>query len=77
MVLFSLLRAAMAKKTKKKCNKHSCKRGAASPRAKFCTVCFKKNASSASYQRKAFSGGGGFPGNRGNLATGKKKKSPQ
>ena len=64
----------MAKKVKKKCNKLGCRKDAASPRAKFCTACFKKNASSASLQRKAFRGGG-VPGNKGNTTTGQKKKS--
>ena len=64
----------MAKKVKKKCNKLGCRKHAASPRAKFCTACFKKNASSANLQRKAFRGGG-VPGNKGNTTTGQKKKS--
>ena len=62
----SLPGAAMSKKTKKKCSRPGCGKDAASPRAKFCMACFKTNASLASAQRKAFRGGGGVPGNRGN-----------
>ena len=54
----------MAKKAQKKCSRPRCRNDAASPRAKFCTACFKKNASSANLKRKAFRGGG-VPGNRG------------
>lgn len=73
-MLFRLRRVAMAKNAKKKCNKRGCKKDAISPRAKFCTGCFKKHASYASMQRKVFHGGGGVPGNRGNFVTGKTKK---
>ena len=60
-----------------------CKNAAASSRAKFCTGCFKKNASSASRKRKVHggghgvignSGGHGVIGNKGNTTTGRKKK---
>jgi len=61
----------MAKKAKRKCSRPGCRNDAASPRAKFCTACFKKNASFASSQRKACRGGGnssgkGVHGNSGN-----------
>ena len=54
----------MAEKAKKKCSRPRCRNDAVSPLAKFCTACFKKNASRASSKRKTF-GGGGVPGNRG------------
>ena len=63
----------MAKKVKRKCCRLGCRKDAASSRARFCTACFKKNASSASSQRKAFGGGGGVPGNSGNTTSGQKK----
>ena len=44
-----------------------CKNDAASPRARFCAGCFKKNASSASLKRKVYGGG--------NTVTGRQKKS--
>ena len=64
----------MAKKAKKKCCKPNCMKNTASPRARFCTVCFRKNASLASLQRKTFSGGGGVPGNSGNFRTRQKSQ---
>ena len=39
-------------KASKKCSRPRCKNDAASPRAKFCTDCFKKNAALASSKRK-------------------------
>ena len=79
VLVLSLTAAAMAKKPKKKCSRPRCRNDAASPRAKICTACFKKNASFASLKRKAFRGGGnrgaaGVQGNRGNTTTGQKKK---
>ena len=64
----SLPVAAMVKtkaKASKKCSMPHCMNDAASTRAKFCTACFKKNASLASSKRKVFGGGGGVLGNRG------------
>ena len=46
-----------------------CKNDAASPRARFCAGCFKKNASSVSLKRKVYGGGDG------NTITGRQKKS--
>ena len=71
VLVLSLPGAAMAKKAKRKCSRPGCRNDAASPRAKFCTACFKKNASFASSQRKACRGGGnssgkGVHGNSGN-----------
>ena len=60
--------AAMVKtkaKASKKCSRPRCTNDAVSTRSKFCTACFKKNASSASSKRKVF-GGGGVLGNSGN-----------
>ena len=68
--------AAMVKtkaKASKKCSRPRCTNDAVSTRAKFCTACFKKNASLASSKRKVF-GGGGVLGNSGNTTTGRKKK---
>ena len=47
----------------KRCSQ--CSRNAASPRVKFCTVCFKKKAAAASLRRKVYGGGGGVRGNKG------------
>ena len=83
--------AAMVKtkaKASKKCSRPRCTNDAVSTRSKFCTACFKKNASLASSKRKAFGGGGvlgnsgntttargkGVLGNGGNTTTGRKKK---
>ena len=52
-------------KASKKCSRPRCTNDAVSTRAKFCTACFKKNASLASSKRKVF-GGGGVLGNSGN-----------
>ena len=41
----------------KKCSMPRCRNDAASPRARFCTGCFKKNASSAIVKRKVHGGG--------------------
>ena len=41
----------------KKCSMPRCRNNAASHRAKFCTVCFKKNAVRASLKRKVYGGG--------------------
>ena len=60
-------------KASKKCSRPRCTNDAVSTRSKFCTACFKKNASLASSKRKVF-GGGGVLGNSGNTTTGKKKK---
>ena len=49
----------------KKCSTPRCRNDAASPRAKFCTECFKTNASSASVKRKVYGG---------NTTTGQKKR---
>ena len=60
--------AAMVKtkaKASKKCSKPRCTNDAVSTRSKFCTACFKKNASLASSKRKVFGG---------NTTTGRKKK---
>ena len=48
------------------CSTPGCTKDAASTRAKFCMTCFTRRASFANAQRKARSGGGGVPGNRGN-----------
>ena len=76
-------------KASKKCSKPRCTNDAVSTRLKFCTACFKKNASLASSKRKIFSGNTsgkgvlgnrgntsakGVLGNRGNTTTGRKKK---
>ena len=75
-------------KASKKCSRPRCTNDAVSTRSKFCTACFKKNASLASSKRKVFGGGGvlgnsgntttargkGVLGNRGNTTTGTKKK---
>ena len=72
--------AAMVKtkaKASKKCSRPRCTNDAVSTRAKFCTACFKKNASLASSKRKVFGGntsGKGVLGNGGNTTTGRKKK---
>ena len=83
--------AAMVKtkaKASKKCSRPRCTNDAVSTRSKFCTACFKKNASLASSKRKVFGGGGvlgnsgntttargkGVLGNGGNTTTGRKKK---
>ena len=49
----------------KTCIAPRCKNDAKSPHAKFCTVCFKRNARSANLKRKRFAGGGGVLGNAG------------
>ena len=67
--------AAMVKtkaKASKKCSRPRCTNDAVSTRAKFCTACFKKNASLASSKRKVF-GGGGVLGNSGNTTTARGK----
>ena len=64
--VLSLPGAALSTKTKMPCSMPGCRKDAASPRAKFCMTCFKTNASLANARRKAFRGGGGVPGNRGN-----------
>jgi len=56
----------------KKCSSPRCTNDAASTRSKFCTACFKKNASLASSKRKVF-GGGGVLGNSGNTTTARGK----
>ena len=67
-------------KASNKCSRPRCRNDAASPRAKFCTECFKTNASCASSKRKVFGGntttarGKGVLGNKGNTTTGQKKK---
>ena len=72
-------------KASKKCSRPRCTNDAVSTRSKFCTACFKKNASLASSKRKVFGGGGvlgnsgnargkGVLGNGGNTTTGRKKK---
>jgi hypothetical protein len=71
----SLPVAAMVKtkaKASKKCSRPRCTNDAVSTRSKFCTACFKKNASLASSKRKAF-GGGGVLGNSGNTTTARGK----
>ena len=61
-------------KASNKCSKPRCRNDAASRRAKFCTECFKTNASCASSKRKVFGGntttarGKGVLGNRGNAS---------
>ena len=75
VLILNLVGATMAKQVKKQCNKLGCRKDAISPHAKFCTGCFKKNASFASLQRKTFRGGGGVPGNKGNTTTGQKRKA--
>ena len=66
--------AAMVKTkaASKKCSRPPCTNDAVSIRAKFCTACFKKNASLASSKRKVF-GGGGVLGNSGNITTARGK----
>ena len=74
----------------KKCGMPRCRNYTASPRAKLCIGCFKKNASSASLKRKVYGGNSsakgmcgnsgnssakGINGNSGNTTAGKKKKS--
>ena len=67
-------------KASNKCSRPRCGNDAASRRAKFCTECFKTNASCASSKRKVFGGntttarGKGVLGNKGNTTTGQKKK---
>ena len=65
-------------KAGKKCCRPRCRNDAASPLAKFCTECFKTNASCASSKRKVFGGNTtnarGVLGNKGNTTTGQKKK---
>ena len=67
-------------KASKKCSRPRCTNDAVSTRSKFCTACFKKNASLASSKRKVFGGntttarGKGVLGNGGNTTTGRKKK---
>ena len=61
-------------KASNKCSRPRCRNDAASRRAKFCTECFKTNASCASSKRKVFGGntttarGKGVLGNRGNAS---------
>ena len=61
-------------KASNKCSRPRCRNDAASRRAKFCTECFKANASCASSKRKVFGGntttarGKGVLGNRGNAS---------
>ena len=68
-------------KASKKCNRPRCKNDAASPRAKICIDCFKKNAALANSKRKVLGGntttrrGKGVFGNSGNTTTGGKKKA--
>ena len=59
-------------KASKKCSRPRCTNDAVSTRSKFCTACFKKNASLASSKRKVF-GGGGVLGNSGNTTTARGK----
>jgi len=59
-------------KASKKCSRPRCTNDAVSARSKFCTACFKKNASLASSKRKVF-GGGGVLGNSGNTTTARGK----
>ena len=59
-------------KASKKCGGHRCTNDGISTRSKFCTACFKKNASLASSKRKVF-GGGGVLGNSGNTTTARGK----
>ena len=67
-------------KASNKCSKPHCRNDAASRRAKFCTDCFRTNASCANSKRKVFGGntttarGKGVLGNKGNTTTGQKKK---
>ena len=74
--------AAMVKtkaKASKKCSRPRCTNDAVSTRSKFCTACFKKNASLASSKRKVFGGntttarGKGVLGNGGNTTTARGK----
>jgi len=60
-------------KATKKCSRPRCTNDAVSIRAKFCTACFKKNASLTSSKRKVFGGGGGVFGNSGNTTTARGK----
>ena len=59
-------------KASNKCSKPHCRNDAASRRAKFCTDCFRTNASCANSKRKVFGGntttarGKGVLGNKGN-----------
>jgi len=73
-----MTKAAKTKaKATKKCSKPRCSNDAASPRAKFCTGCFKKNAKSANLKRKVRGGNSsanGVIGNSGNTTSGQKKK---
>ena len=85
---------AFAVKTKakaiKKCSWPRCRNNAASPRAKFCSECFKKSSRSSNSIRKVFGGNSsakgvmrnsgnssakGVIGNSGNTSLGQKKKS--
>ena len=59
-------------KASKKCSRPRCTNDAVSTRSKFCTACFKKNASLASSKWKVF-GGGGVLGNSGNTTTARGK----
>ena len=48
--------ASMKAKPVSKCRMPRCTNSATSPRAKFCTECFKKNAKLASLKRKVWAG---------------------
>ena len=67
-------------KASNKCINPRRRNDVASRRAKFCTECFKTNASCASSKRKVFGGnnttarGKGLLGNKGNTTPGEKKK---
>ncbi len=64
-------------KAGKRCCRPRCRNDAASPRAKFCTECFKTNALCASSKRKVFGGNTtnarGVLGNKGNTTTARGK----
>ena len=72
-------RAQVSHKIKmtKKCCMRRCRNDTASPRAKFCTECFKKNAGSSSLKRKLCGGNStakGVTGNKGNAKVGNQKR---
>ena len=50
----------------KRCSIPRCKNNAASPRAKYCTRCFKKKAADSNSKRKVY-GGGGVVGNKNHM----------
>ena len=65
--------AAKAKAKVKQCSKPRCRNNAASPRAKFCTGCFKDNARCTGALTSGNKGAkGGW--NKGNCTTGEKKR---